>query len=74
MLLKRLRLRITSELNITTNQILIGFCFCVDSKKLSNLGFPFKFSITETLKHESVGGVKVSIVAFRAIDPGSIPG
>ena len=24
--------------------------------------------------HSSVGGVKVSIVAFQAIDPGSIPG
>ena len=27
-----------------------------------------------TALHASVGGVKVSIVAFQAIDPGSIPG
>ena len=26
------------------------------------------------LSYMSVGGVKVSIVAFQAIDPGSIPG
>ncbi len=48
---------------------------CVDSRK--NIVFQNKnnsvniqvFSIPT-----SVGGVKVSIVAFQAIDPGSIPG
>ena len=39
--------------------------------------FPFCIGHTSSLeKHfcNSVGGVKVSIVAFQAIDPGSIPG
>ena len=34
---------------------------------------PFLYHLTPALYY-SVGGVKVSIVAFQAIDPGSIPG
>ena len=33
-----------------------------------------KSSYPDEQEHKSVGGVKVSIVAFQAIDPGSIPG
>ena len=32
------------------------------------------YVVTHSSRNYGVGGVKVSIVAFQAIDPGSIPG
>ena len=40
---------------------------------LHNL-FDYKIHNHAATRFSSVGGVKVSIVAFQAIDPGSIPG
>ena len=36
--------------------------------------FDFHFSIVNQVDKHSVGGIMVSIAAFQAVDPGSIPG
>ena len=40
----------------------------------SCIAFRISARNSEWLHHEGVGGVKVSMVAFQAADPGSIPG
>ena len=34
----------------------------------------FRFSLGKEWEQDSVGGIMVSIAAFQAVDPGSIPG
>ena len=36
--------------------------------------FDFHFSVVNQVDEHSVGGIMVSIAAFQAVDPGSIPG
>ena len=52
---------------------LLGLALVLKSKGEA-LFTPTASTFNAFSEHRSVGGVKVSIVAFQAIDPGSIPG
>ena len=48
-----------------------------DARDIKSQGYApidFRWSIEKQKDHDSVGGIMVSIAAFQAVDPGSIPG